>query len=139
MASAAVRDLYLPHFRPGAGEAQQMRMGRVLTVVFGLVQMGVAVLAQDLDSALQAGLAALSYASGPVVGAFLLGVFTRSATTRGVLVGMVLGLAVSLCVGAFAPTLFGRPGVAWTWNVAVGALATALLGGLASRAGRVAA
>ena len=48
----------------------------------GLAQMGVAALAQDLDSALQAGLAALSYASGPTVGAFLLGVLTRTRDRR---------------------------------------------------------
>ena len=27
MASTTVRDLYLPHFRPGASEAQQLRVG----------------------------------------------------------------------------------------------------------------
>ena len=63
MASATLRDFYLPYFRPGADEAEQVRVGRVFTVFWGIAQMGVAFLAQGIDSALQAGLAALGYAS----------------------------------------------------------------------------
>lgn len=133
MASATVRDFYLPYVRPGADEARQMRVGRAFTVVWGLAQIAVALLAQDLDSALQAGLAALSYASGPTVGAFLLGVLTRSATTRGTMLGMVAGLLVSLACGALARPLFGVAGVAWTWNVATGAVVTFASGLVLSR------
>jgi Na+/proline symporter len=103
-------------------------------VVWGLAQIGVALVAQDLDSALQAGLAALSYASGPTVGAFLLGVLTTRANSRGTLIGMIVGLLGSLAVGTLlAPLLFGAPGLAWTWNVAVGATLTFGTGWLASR------
>jgi solute:Na+ symporter, SSS family len=134
MASTTVRDFYLPYFRPGATDAQQMRVGRVATVVWGVLQIGVAVRAQHIDSALQDGLAALSYASGPIVGAFLLGVRSRSANAIGTMTGMIVGLAVSFSVGALAaPHLFGWPGVAWTWNVAVGSLVTVAVGLLASR------
>ncbi|HUG54323.1 MAG TPA: sodium/solute symporter [Vicinamibacteria bacterium] len=132
MASTTVRDFYLPLFRPGASEAQQMRVGRAFTVVWGIAQMAVAAAAQDMDSALQGGLAALSYASGPTVGAFLLGVLTRRATSAGTMIGMVAGLVLSLSVGMFAPYLLGTPGVAWTWNVAVGASTTFMVGLAAS-------
>jgi solute:Na+ symporter, SSS family len=112
-----------------------MRAGRIFTVAWGLLQMLVAFVSQNLDSALQAGLAWLGYASGPTVGAFLLGILTRTATTRGALVGMLAGLVASLTVGALSPTLFGRPGVAWTWNVATGAVATFAIGLVVSRLG----
>jgi Na+/proline symporter len=134
MASTTVRDFYLPYFRPGAGEAQQMRVGRAFTVLWGIAQMGVALLAQGIDSALSEGLAALGYASGPTVGAFLLGVTTRTANSVGTMTGMILGLAVSLSVGKLAPVVLGRPGVAWTWNVAVGAVVTVIVGWAVSRA-----
>src|SRR5262249_23424002 len=124
MASTTVRDFYLPYVRPGASEAQQMRVGRVFTVIWGIAQIGVAVIAQNIDSALQAGLAALSYASGPTAGALALGVLTGRATSAGTMVGMIAGLAISLLVGMLAPYVFGVEGVAWTWNVAVGAVAT---------------
>jgi solute:Na+ symporter, SSS family len=133
MASTTVRDFYLPYFRPGATDAQQLRVGRVFTVIWGVLQMAVAVAAQGVDSALQDGLAALSYASGPIVGAFLLGVLTRAANSAGTMTGMIAGLAVSLSVGRLAPVVFGRPGVAWTWNVAIGAIVTVVVGLLVSR------
>ena len=128
MASTTVRDFYLPHVRPDASEAQQMRVGRAFTVIWGIAQIGVAVVAQNIDSALQAGLAALSYASGPTVGAFLLGVLTRRANSVGTMVGMIVGLALSLVVGMLAPYVLHTEGVAWTWNVAVGAIGTFVVG-----------
>jgi SSS family transporter len=128
MASTTVRDFYLPYVRPGATEAQQLRIGRLFTIVWGAAQMGVALLAQGVDSALQEGLAALGYASGPTVGAFLLGVLTRTATSAGTMAGMITGLAGSLAVGRLAPLIFGVPGVAWTWNVAIGAVITFVVG-----------
>jgi SSS family solute:Na+ symporter len=134
MASATVRDFYLPYVRPEADEARQLRVGRAFTVFWGLCQMGVAFLARNVDSALQEGLAALGYASGPTVGAFLLGVLTRTANTTGTLIGMGVGLSVSLAVGRLSPWIFGVPGVAWTWNVAVGALVTVAAGWAVSRA-----
>jgi solute:Na+ symporter, SSS family len=133
MAGATVRDFYLPYVRPQASDAQQMRVGRACTVFWGIAQMGVALLARGVDSALNEGLAALGYASGPTVGAFLLGVLTRTANTAGTMTGMLAGLALSLSVGKLAPVLFGVPGVAWTWNVAVGAVVTVAVGWAASR------
>ena len=134
MASTTVRDFYLPYVRPGASETQQLRIGRSFTIVWGIAQMGVAMLAQGVDSALQEGLAALGYASGPTVGAFLLGVLTRTATSAGTMAGMITGLVCSLAVGRLAPFVFGVPGVAWTWNVAVGAVITFTVGWLVSQA-----
>jgi Na+/proline symporter len=90
------------------------------------------VAAQNMDSALQGGLAALSYASGPTVGAFLLGVLTRRANSVGTMAGMIAGLTVSLSVGMLAPYLLHTEGVAWTWNVAVGATATFAVGMIVS-------
>lgn len=128
MASATLRDFYLPYVRPQAGEAEQLRVGRAFTVVWGLLQMGVALLAQGVDSALNEGLAVLGYASGPTVGAFLLGVLTRRANTFGTMAGMLAGLIVSLGAGRLAPFVWHVPGVAWTWNVAIGAVTTFAVG-----------
>lgn len=121
MASATLRDFYLPYLRPQAGEREQMRVGRAATVGWGLAQVGVALAAQGVQSALQEGLAVLGYASGPTVGAFLLAVLTRRATAGGTLIGMAAGLLASLAVLRLG-------GVAWTWNVAVGAAVTVAVG-----------
>ena len=108
-------------------------MGRIFTVFWGVAQITVAFVAQGIDSALQAGLAALGYASGPTVGAFLLGVLTSTANSVGTMAGMVAGLVVSLGLGQLAPYVLGVPGIAWTWNVAVGTVVTFAVGLLVSR------
>ena len=129
MASTTVRDFWVPYLRPGADDRAQVRVGRIFTVVWGVAQMLVALQAQHLSKSLESGLEALSYASGPTVGAFLLGILTRRATSGGALCGMVAGLSVSLGAGRLlAPVLFGLPGVAWTWNVATGAVTCVLVG-----------
>jgi SSS family solute:Na+ symporter len=132
MASATLRDFYLPYFRPQADEPTQMRVARAFTVFWGVCQIAVALAAQQVPSALEAGLATLGYASGPTVGAFLLCLLTTRATTSGTLVGMLGGLLISLSTGLLAPWIIGAPGVAWTWNVLVGAVMTYVIGLLAS-------
>jgi solute:Na+ symporter, SSS family len=123
MASATLRDFYLPYVRPEAGEREQVRMGKLFTVAWGAAQIGVALLAQGVRKALDAGLAVLGYASGPTVGAFLLAVLAPRATATGTLAGMACGLLASLvALRVFA--------VAWTWNVAVGAVVTFAVGAL---------
>src|SRR4029453_4702390 len=48
MASTTVRDFYLPYFQKDATEAQQMRVGRAFTVIWGIAQILVAVAAQNM-------------------------------------------------------------------------------------------
>jgi Na+/proline symporter len=44
------------------------------------------------------------------------------------MIGMLSGLLGSLAVGLLSPRIFGVPGVAWTWNVFVGAVITFVVG-----------
>jgi SSS family transporter len=125
LASTTLKDFYLPYVDPKAGESKQIRLGRVFTVFWGLAQVAVALVAQRASSALEAGLAALSYASGPTVGAFLLGVLTKKANTPGTLIGMFAGLVAPSLVKLAIP-------MAWTWDVAVGSTTTFVVGFLLS-------
>lgn len=125
LASTTLKDFYVPYVDPGASEAKQIRLGRGFTVFWGLAQVAVAMVAQRASSALEAGLAVLSYASGPTVGAFLLGVLTKKANTPGTLVGMFTGLITPSAVKLLYP-------IAWTWDVAVGASTTFVVGWLVS-------
>lgn len=110
-----------------ARDRAQVRAGRQFVVVWGVVQTGVALIAQRAPSALEAGLSVLSYASGPTVGAFLLAILSRRATGGAVLVGMGAGFAVPALV-----RLAGVP-LAFTWDVLAGSLATVAVGALVSR------
>jgi SSS family transporter len=118
MAATTVNDLYLRYLRPDADQATQMRVSRRATIAWGLVQLGVAVGAQWMDrSILDAGLAVLSFASGAVLGAFLIGTLLPDVAERDALVGMIAGLATMTAV-------WGWTSIAFTWYVFIGATTT---------------
>jgi SSS family solute:Na+ symporter len=119
MAGTTVNDFYKKYMRPDADEAQLMRVSRGATIAWGLVQLVIAIAAQRMDqSVLDAGLSVLSLASGPVLGAFLVGVLSRRATSGGILAGMTLGIVVLVWV-------WWTNAVAWTWYAVIGAGVTA--------------
>jgi Na+/proline symporter len=70
---------------------------------------------------LDAGLAVLSWASGPVLGAFLLGTLSRQITEGEAFAGMIAGLVAMTIV-------WGWPlPIAFTWFVFVGAAVTVIV------------
>jgi SSS family transporter len=121
MAAVTVSDFYVKFVRPGASEGQMMRLARQSTIAWGVVQIGVAVAAQWMDrSVLDAGLAVLSLASGPVLGAFLVGVFTTRVNATSMLTGMIAGAIVLVA-------LWWTDAVAWTWYAFIGAAVTGVV------------
>ncbi len=118
MAATTVSDFYLPYINPGADQDTQMRVSKQATVAWGVVQLLVAIGAQFMNrSVLDAGLAVLSFASGSVLGAFLLGTLAPSVRERDTFAGMVAGLLVMLAVWWATP-------IAFTWYVLIGAVTT---------------
>jgi solute:Na+ symporter, SSS family len=69
------------------------------------------------QSVLDAGLSVLSLTTGPVLGAFVVGVLTRRVGSAAVLTGMSVGAAV-VC------TAWWTGALAWTWYTFVGAAVT---------------
>jgi SSS family transporter len=129
MAATTVNDFYVRYFRPDADQDQQMRVSRQATVAWGLVQLAVAIGAQWMDrSVLDAGLAVLSFASGAVLGAFLLGTLFPAADERDALLGMIAGLVAMTLVWALTS-------VAFTWYVFIGAVTTCLVALVAAKLG----
>ena len=122
MAATTVNDFYAKYMRPGADEATLMRVSRLSTIGWGVVQIAVAVAAQRMDRAvLDAGLAVLSWASGPVLGAFLLATLSRTITENQAFAGMLAGLAAMTFVWGWSLP------IAFTWYVFLGAGVTALI------------
>ena len=118
MAATTVSDFYLPYVNPSADQATQMRISKQATAAWGIVQLAVAILAQFMnDSVLNAGLAVLSFASGSVLGAFLLGTLAPSVRERDTLLGMIAGLIVMTAVWWATP-------IGFTWYVLIGASTT---------------
>lgn len=78
-------------------------VGKVLAVIVGLLCIAVAFLAQYLGGVLQAALTIFGVVGGPILGLFTLGMFTESATQRGVVTGILISFAFCLWIG------FGQP------------------------------
>jgi solute:Na+ symporter, SSS family len=122
MAATTVNDFYAKYIRPDADEATLMRVSRRWTIVWGIVQIGVAIAAQWMQrSVLDAGLAVLSWASGPVLGVFLLGTLAPRITEAQALSGMIAGLVAMTFVWAWPLP------IAFTWYVFVGAATTVIV------------
>jgi SSS family solute:Na+ symporter len=131
LASSSVMDFYKPFLRPNADEKEYMRVSRGLTLVWGLVLVIVAFVAQRFhQSVLELALTIASVAYGAMLGIFLLGVLTTRTKAGHALFGALLGLVTLLYVMKF--TL-----IAWTWYVAIGTTITFLAGWTASGVGRL--
>src|SRR5687768_7742206 len=127
MAATTVTDFYLPYINPSADQATQMRISKQATVAWGVVQLAVAIGGQFMErSVLDAGLAVLGFASGAVLGAFLLGTLVPSVTERDTFAGMIAGLIVMTAVWWSTP-------IAFTWYVLIGAVTTCLVALIAAR------
>ena len=130
MAATTISDFYLPYVNPTADQTTQMRVSKLATVAWGVVQLGVAIGAQFMErSVLDAGLAVLSFASGSVLGAFLIGTLASGIDEASVFWGMAAGLAVMTGVW------WGTP-VAFTWYVLIGATTTCAVALLLSKVPR---
>ena len=106
-------------------DARWLRLSRYATVVWGVVLFGVALLARQWGSVLEAGLTIASIVYGSLLGVFLLGLLTRRVGEIAAMSGMCVGLALMLYVRFATP-------IAFTWYVVIGTGATFLTGMLAS-------
>src|SRR5262249_7988932 len=130
LASTTVLDFYQPLAGSRATDAQLLMLSRWLTAAWGVVLIAIAILARGWGSAFTVGLTIASIVYGPMLGAFLLGVLTRSATEPGVMGGIGVSLVAMVGVHAFA-------GLAWTWYVLVGTAICVTVGAVVSRVARL--
>ena len=124
-AAVAVNDFGPP---PGASATaeQRVRWCQAATVVFGVIQMAVALAARYYSqSVVNDALAIAGFVGGILLGVFFLGLFAPRVGQAGVLAGMLGGAIAVLAVK------FGTS-VAWPWFTVVGFAVTYALGWLSS-------
>lgn len=125
IAATAVNDLYKP-FRPRRDDKHYLKVSHVLTLVWGIVQIGVALAIRNQPgSALSQALSIASLINGPILGVFLVGTFLRRVSQPPALIGMVVSMGSMLYV-------FLATKIAWTWYVFLGSLITFVVAWLAS-------
>lgn len=125
LSSTTIVDFYA-RIVPHSTEERRVRLSRFATIGWGLLLFGLAILARSGGKVLEMGLSIASVAYGCLLGVFLLGVLTRSATQPGAMIGMVVGFILNIYLWLFTS-------VAFTWYVVIGSIATFLVGFCASQ------
>ena len=126
LAASTVVDFYQPWRGASHDPAALLRLSRWVTVVWGGVLTGLALLARGWGPVLEAGLTIASVTYGALLGLFLLGRLAPRATSTGAAAGMLVGLAAMIGVKFFTS-------LAWTFYVLVGTSITFVVGWLVSR------
>ena len=124
LSSTTIFDFYV-RLRPQSTELRRMQLSRTAMVVWAAVLFVLALVARHGGRVIEVGLSIASVAYGALLGVFLLGVLTRTATERGAMAGMVCGLALSLYLWLFT-------GVSFTWYAVMGSAVTFSVGYLGS-------
>jgi Na+/proline symporter len=100
---------------------REVALARTVTLVWGAILFGVALLARNWGNVLQTGLSIASVLYGSLLGVFLLGVLTRRVGESAAIFGMAWGLAAMLYVRF-------ETSIAFTWYVLIGTSVTFLAG-----------
>jgi SSS family transporter len=125
-ATTAARDIWRPLAGATATPERELRLIRVLTAVFGALQIAVGIGGQHLTvSVVSAVLGVAAFTAGIVLGLFFLGLWTEVGE-RAALAGLVIGLAGMLAI------FFGTK-LAWPWYALAGSMLTFAAGSLAGR------
>lgn len=142
LASATTYDLYKPYFGKSNTVEQDLKLSRIITLIWGVVLTGSAFLFAVLQlqegerpTVVELGLGIASYTYGGLLGAFLLGIFFKSVEKKDVLVGFFCGLLTLLFL-VNGPVQNVLPGegliVAWPLYTLVGSFVVMMVGFLSS-------
>ncbi|HET9710418.1 MAG TPA: hypothetical protein VFP64_01005, partial [Pyrinomonadaceae bacterium] len=125
IAATAVNDLYKP-FRPAQSDKHYLKVSHVLTLIWGIVQIGVALAVRNQPgSALSMALSIASLINGPILGVFLVGTLMKRVSQPPALIGMLVSLGSMIYV-------FLATKIAWTWYAFLGSVITVVVAWAAS-------
>ncbi|MCR4414182.1 MAG: hypothetical protein NUV77_17335 [Thermoguttaceae bacterium] len=132
-AAAAVNDFYVHWRKSPASPRHLVWVSRLLTLAFGLVQIGVGIAGRWIASSVVESVMAIAlFTTGAILGVFFLGVLTPRVSQRGALWGLVGGLSAMTLLVVAIPAITGRAILAWPWYALAGSLLTFAIGAAAS-------
>ncbi len=126
MSTAVLVDFVRPSRKNALAPSQELKLARVLTVVFGVVAILGALYAETVERTILDQLVTwLGYAAGPLLGMFLLGITSRRTNETGVLSGVLVGVLVVIVLvladvpslGGFHPLWLAPASCAITWLI----------------------
>ena len=128
LASSSYLDLYrLARKNAVEDPALEMRASRLLTLAWGVVLVGGAMLFTDTTNpVIELGLRIASVTYGGLLGTFFLGLFFSETGARDAVAGLFAGLA------AMALVIFYST-IDYTWHTLIGCVATIVVGNLSAR------
>jgi SSS family transporter len=125
LSSTTVMDFYRRSW-PSKSETHYLSVARFATLGWGVVLLAIGVLAQRVDSVLEAGLGIAAILYGGLLGVFLLGLIWKQVSESAAMAGMAAGILGNLYIRFATP-------VAFTWYVLIGTsitIAVSLAAGL---------
>ena len=123
-ATALINDVWLPMRKGEVSQTSQLRAGRIATACFGILQVAIAVgvgVIGTTESTVFNVLKIAGFATGPVLGLFMLAVISPRVQQPAALMGFVVGV-IGLSTVAIGTDLY------WPWYAAVGSIMTWLAG-----------
>ena len=132
LSSSSMVDFYMA-WKPDADERERARLSRAMTFFWALLLFVLALLSRGGGHVVEVGLSIASVAYGALLGVFLLGTLTKSATEAGAMIGMIGGLVANILLWKTASLVSQSPKVAFTWFVLIGSMLTFILGWMMSR------
>src|ERR1700744_1967251 len=118
LSSSSMVDFYMA-WKPHADERERARLSRLMTLFWAALLFVLALLSRGGGHVVEVGLSIASVAYGALLGVFLLGTLSSSATETGAMLGMMAGLATNILLWKQPSPL---PKIAWTWFVLIGSL-----------------
>jgi Na+/proline symporter len=120
LSSTSIVDFYM-RVHPESTEKRRVQLSRLAMAGWAVVLFLLALVARHGGRVLEMGLSIASVAYGALLGVFLLGIVTRTASERGAIAGMICGFALDLY-------LWLCTSVPFTWYVVLGSGSTFLVG-----------
>ena len=115
LSAATLQDVFKGHFGKVYSEKQELYMSKVLTIFWGSVCTFFAFFVGDISDSIIVSMNKIgSLANGPILGVFLLGIFTKRVNGT----GAVLGLLAGFLGNAFL--WMKVPNVSWPWWNVIG-------------------
>ncbi|HEU4389761.1 MAG TPA: sodium:solute symporter, partial [Blastocatellia bacterium] len=122
LASTTLTDFYRPLMKRERSEAHYLKLSRLLTAIWGAVQIVVALSSVAMERrVVDVVLAIASFTNGPILGLFFLGTLTKRAGSVSALAGVIAGAGTVTAVWI-------ATSVSWQWYVLIGSGVTVLVG-----------